>query len=129
MRLRSVHRIGGTVVTLLVVLALVAATIGAIFVFASRQATEESEQTVLLHTVERGDFEAFITEPGDVASSSNVEVRCRVKSLGSPGTPILKICEEGTNVKEGDFLVQFDDSVLQSDLLAQQIVVANDKAL
>ena len=45
------------------------------------------------------------------------------------GTPILRICDEGTNVEAGDFLIQFDDSVLQNELLAQKIVVANDKAL
>ena len=88
-----------------------------------------SNETLLLHRVAQSDFRAFVTEPGDVASSSNVELRCRVKSRGAPGTPILRICEEGTNVQPGDFLIQFDDSVLQSELLAQKITVASDKAL
>jgi len=39
----------------------------------------------------------------------------------------LKICEEGTIVEPDDFLVQFDDSVLQQDLLQQRIAVANDR--
>lgn len=88
----------------------------------------DSAQTVLLHRVERTDFEAFVTEPGDLVSSSNVEVRCQVKSRGSSGAFILKICEEGTRVEKGDFLVQFDDSSLQYEQIAQKIVVANDKS-
>lgn len=89
---------------------------------------EETQQEILLHRVERSDFEAFVTEPGDVVSSSNVDVRCEVKARGSAGTAIVKICDEGTQVKQGDFLVQFDDSVLQNELIAQKIVVANDKS-
>lgn len=113
----------------LLALACIVIVIAGVFAFWRRPDRPDADGEMLLYTVARSDFDAFVTEPGDVASSSNVEVRCRVKSHGSPGTPILKICDEGTVVKTGDFLVQFDDSVLQNDLLAQKIVVANDKAL
>jgi RND family efflux transporter MFP subunit len=102
---------------------------GAVWVFARQQNDDDADQTVLLHTVERSDFTAFVTEPGDVASSSNVEIRCRVRARGAAGTPILKIAEEGTSVIKDDPLIEFDDSVLQQDLLQQKILVANDKAL
>jgi HlyD family secretion protein len=92
------------------------------------QAKAESESTVLLHSVQREDFVAFVTEPGDVDSSSNVDVRCLVESRGTSGTSIVKICDEGIRVKEGDFLAQFDDSLLQQELISQKIVVAKDKA-
>lgn len=88
----------------------------------------QAEQTLLLHSVERSKFEAFVTEPGDIVSSSNVEVRCQVESRGSAGVTIVSLCEEGTEVKKGDLLIQFDDSVLQNELIAQQIVVAKDKS-
>ncbi|MBC8352789.1 MAG: HlyD family efflux transporter periplasmic adaptor subunit [Planctomycetes bacterium] len=128
MRSRNSHPRGNAVKTLVGVICVVA-IVGAAFAYLRQSPEPDSGQTLLLHTVEQSDFNAFVTEPGDVASSSNVEVRCRVKSRGAPGTPILRICDEGTNVKEGDFLIQFDDSVLQNELLAQKIVVANDKAL
>jgi RND family efflux transporter MFP subunit len=95
---------------------------------APKAGQDESGHTLLLHKVERGDFEAFITEPGQVNSSSNVEIRCRVKSPGSAGSAILKICKEGTQVKKDEFLVQFDDSVLQNNLLQQKILMANDES-
>ena len=122
----GVPRSGRSLIVLVVLTCLLAAGGGLLLL--SPGAPDEANQEILLHRVERSDFEAFVTEPGDVASSSNVDVRCQVKSRGSAGTAIVRICDEGTEVKEGDFLVQFDDSVLQNELIAQKIVVANDKS-
>ena len=102
--------------------------IGAVFYFWPSGNGDDDADSVLVYKVERLDFEAFATEPGNVTSASNVEVRCKVRSRGSAGTAILKIVDEGQPVQEGDFLVQFDDSLLQNEKLAQQIIVANDKA-
>lgn len=82
----------------------------------------------LTFEVYRGEFVASIVEPGDIESSSNVEIRCRVKSQGRAGTAILKIIPEGEMVKEGDFLCQLDDSVLRDQLIEQKIQVAKDRA-
>ena len=76
----------------------------------------------------RSEFVASVNEAGDIESSVNVEVRCAVKSKGSPGTAILKIIPEGTIVNEGDFVCQLDDSVLKDELTLQRISVAEDKA-
>ncbi|MDP7302275.1 MAG: HlyD family efflux transporter periplasmic adaptor subunit [Pirellulaceae bacterium] len=129
MNYRSSQRAGRAIVTFVVLIGVMVTISATVFFLANRQGHDDANESLLLHRVERSDFEAFVTEPGDVASSSNVEIRCRVKSRGSAGTAILKICEEGTIVKTGDDLIQFDDSVLQNELLAQRIVVANDKAL
>ncbi len=84
----------------------------------------------LMFEVVRGPFESTIIEPGDLESSSNVEIRCEVKSNnGGSGTAILNIVEEGTYVREGDSLVQFDDSSWQRELTTQKIRVANDRAM
>ena len=106
---------------------LVAVVIGAVYYYPKQTGKNNASQTILLHKVEKSDFEAFITEPGEVASSSNVEIKCLVKSHGSPGTAILKICKDGIRVKKGDLLIQFDDSLLQNQVLGQKIVVANDE--
>ncbi|MEC9095488.1 MAG: efflux RND transporter periplasmic adaptor subunit [Planctomycetota bacterium] len=82
----------------------------------------------MTHIVARSDFEAFVTETGDVASASNREVRCEVQALGTPGTLIIEIVDEGTYVEEGDFIVEFDSSALENDETAQKIVVANNNA-
>ncbi len=80
----------------------------------------------LTSIVKQGQFVSSITEPGDVQSSSNVEIRCRVRERG--GTPILKVVAEGTRVEAGDFLVQLDDSSFRDELVEQKIRVATDKA-
>ncbi len=74
----------------------------------------------------RADFVSTITESGDVESSSNVEIRCRVRERG--GSAILEIIEEGTMVEQGDFLVQFDDSGFRDEVIEQKIRVATDRA-
>jgi len=123
---RTLARSGRGAIVLVVAACILAVLVIAVVI--SMQGGNGNGQTIMLQTVERGDFEAFVTEPGDISSSSNVEIRCRVRSRGYSGTAILKICDEGTVVQPDDFLVQFDDSVLQQDLLAQKIVVTNDKA-
>lgn len=87
-----------------------------------------AEVMPLMHTVERGDFLHEITESGNVESASNVEIRCEVHSRGGGGTTILEIVPEGTYVKKDDFLVQFDDSVLDTDMTKQEIVCNTSKA-
>lgn len=82
----------------------------------------------LLFTAFRGEFVSAITESGEVESSSNVEIRCEVKSRGSGGTAIISIVPEGTFVNKGDFLVQFDDTTLKDRLIEQEILVAQNKA-
>ena len=88
------------------------------------------EVEVITHQVSRGRFQHDVTEPGEIESSANVEIRCEVRSRGngSGGTAIIEIVPEGTLVEEGDFLVKFDSSALESELLAQQIVVNTSKA-
>ena len=69
-----------------------------------------------------------VLERGEIESSSNVEVRCEVRSRNSSGVNILEIVPEGTWVEEGDFLVRLDDSALQTQLIQQQIVCSTSEA-
>lgn len=91
---------------------------------------QSQEIDVITHQVKRGRFQHDVTEPGEIESSANVEIRCEVRSRGSSsgGTAIIEIVPEGSQVEEGDFLLRFDSSALESELLAQQIVVNTSKA-
>jgi HlyD family secretion protein len=82
----------------------------------------------LFHTVEYADFIFTVVEPGEVESSSNVDVFCEVKSRNSSGTVILEIVPEGTWVETGDFICKLDDSELQNQLLKEQIDLNNADA-
>lgn len=68
-----------------------------------------------------------VWERGEIQSSSNVEVHCEVKS--ATGVSILEIVPEGTIVKAGDFLVRLDDTVLQRELIQQEIACSNSESL
>lgn len=79
--------------------------------------------------VTRGEFVSSVIESGDVDSSRNIELRCKVKTQGRQGTAILQIVPEGSIVKKDDFLVQLDDSLLVDQLTEQKIEAASDRAL
>jgi HlyD family secretion protein len=81
------------------------------------------------YRVEPGTFVHEVTERGEVESSNNIEVRCDVKSKTSGGVVIKKLIPEGTEVKEGDVLCEFDDTQLQDELIQQQITCNNSRAL
>jgi len=87
------------------------------------------ESGPMMHTVERGEFVHEITDRGNLESSSNVEIKCEVKSQGAAGTQILEVIPEGTYVQPGDILVKFDSSALEDERTKQQIVVHNAHAL
>jgi RND family efflux transporter MFP subunit len=76
----------------------------------------------------REPFVHTVLERGEVESSSNIEVRCQVRSRNSSGVNILEIVPEGTSAEAGDFLVRLDDSALQTQLIQQQIVCSNSEA-
>ena len=81
------------------------------------------EVSPLLEEAKVGLFKLEITEPGEVESAENIEIKSEVRSRGSSSVNILKIVPEGTMVKKGDFLVKLDDASLQKDLLKQRISV------
>ncbi|MEM9409858.1 MAG: HlyD family efflux transporter periplasmic adaptor subunit [Planctomycetota bacterium] len=113
---------------LLVGLFLCASAIASVMLFQNVSPSAASMDSMLTFEVFQGEFVASVNEAGDIESSVNTEIRCEVKSKGSPGTAILEIIEEGTMVQEGDFIGQLDDSVLNDELTLQRIAVAEDKA-
>jgi HlyD family secretion protein len=105
---------------------LIAAGSGAWWWLQHRGATDGS--SILLHTVEPGDFELTVTERGEVESDDVTEVRSLVKSNNTAGMSILRIVPEGTEVKKGDFLVELDSSALNAERLTQQVAVNTAQA-
>lgn len=69
-----------------------------------------------------------VLERGEIESSSNVEIRCQVRSRNSSGVNIIEIVPEGATVKKDEFLVRLDDSGLQQELIQQQIICSNSES-
>lgn len=91
---------------------------------AARAKTDLASLTTVPVTV--GEFVEEITASGEVESSSNVIVRCEVRTTA--GVAILRLVDEGTYVREGDFLMRLDDSHLQQRLITRQIDVNTSRA-
>ncbi len=110
-------------------LTLIIATLGGGAWWWNNQGTQEDTTDAILHEVGRRDFRLDITERGEIKSGGVTEVRSLVKSKSTTGTAILRIVPEGTQVQEGDFLVELDSSALKEELTTQKISYNSAKAL
>lgn len=117
----------GLVPVFLLVLALCAAGGGAWWWLGRGEYRQTTD--AILHTVTRDDFTLEVTERGEIQSGGVTEVRSLVKSKNAAGFAILRIVPEGTQVKEGDFLVELDSASLQEELTTQKISYNSAKAV
>ena len=125
---RKLNRGAAGLVTLLFVLLAAAASVGGYYWWTAQQ-QKKSGTDAILHTVSRSDFVHQVTERGEILSSGVTEIRSEVKSKNQPGVAILRIIPEGSDVKEGDFLVELDSSALDAEYTTQQIMVNTAEAL
>lgn len=85
--------------------------------------SEATDASLVLHEMSREDFELTITERGELEAAGVTEIRSEVKTENQPGLAILRVVDEGTQVKAGDFLVELDSSALEAEQTAQQNLV------
>jgi multidrug efflux pump subunit AcrA (membrane-fusion protein) len=100
--------------------------------FLWRGSKSGAEEKVILTEVVLAPYEHIVLEQGEVESSSNVEIRCEVKSRGAGsggGTAILWVIPEGTIVNQDEVLVELDSSALDQEFQQQQIVCNTSAAL
>lgn len=93
------------------------------------RAGRQASTTAILHRVARNHFVHEITERGEIESAGVTEIRSQVKTKNTPGIAILRIVEEGTQVKQGDFLVELDSSAMEAERTTQQIAVNTTEAM
>jgi HlyD family secretion protein len=117
-----------TTVTATALVAVILATGGGLWLWL-QSGDSSDDENILLHKVQRDDFELTITERGEIDAFDVTEIRSLVKSNNTAGNAILRIVPEGTLVKKGDFLVELDSSALASQRTSQQILVNDAKAL
>ncbi len=119
-------RHGGAALWILVLL--IGTAIGGWYWFDPLNTNSISEgHDAILHEVSRNDFELIINERGTVESSGSTEIRSEVQS-NNAGVAILRIIEEGSKVKEGDFLVELDSSPLLTQRTLQLVKVNTAEA-
>jgi HlyD family secretion protein len=95
----------------------------------TRDDGSKRDANIVLHEVVREDFKLDVTERGEIESAGVTDVVSEVKTKNTPGVSILKIIPEGTEVKQGDWLVELDASAFKEERNAQQILVNTAQAL
>ncbi|MHC4561953.1 MAG: efflux RND transporter periplasmic adaptor subunit [Planctomycetota bacterium] len=101
------------------VLALLAG--GAVAVWLGGKGTSEQ---VAVFVAKRGPLTISVRESGQISSRDPVVLKSEVKGR----TAILSLATEGSDVEEGDMLVELDASELEELKVQQQIRVANGEA-
>ena len=74
-------------------------------------------EATLTHTIARGDLSVVVTEQGGLESSSNKEIKCKVRGQAT----VLWVIETGTDVKPGDELVRLDSSTIEDNISTKKI--------
>jgi multidrug resistance efflux pump len=110
--------------------AVIAGTSGAYFHFRN---PNEKRADLVTYKVHPDRLELTIVERGTLESAKNIDVYCNVKSgarggATSASTSIKWVIDDGSSVKNGDLLVDLDDSGLQDQLKNQKIAVDNAEA-
>ena len=82
-----------------------------------RDTSSEDLSTTLTHTISRGDLSVMVTEQGMLESSSNKEIKCKVRGQAT----VLWVIETGTDVKPGDELVKLDSSTIEDNISTKKI--------
>lgn len=74
--------------------------------------------------VQRGPLEISVVQRGNLAAKDSVSVVSEIEGT----TTVISLVKEGTFVKEGDLLVELDNSQIVEKKLAQEIAVQNADA-
>jgi multidrug resistance efflux pump len=83
------------------------------------------------HTIGRQNLQMTIVERGALESAENADIVCRVKARTQGSTiasTVRWLIDAGTEVKQGDKLIELDDAGLQDTLNTQQITVDQARA-
>lgn len=81
---------------------------------------------IATYRVDVGEFIIDISEKGEIQAANSASVGVPRRVYGS--TRITNIVEDGTMVKEGDFLVQFDTSEFENRVIERQNELENAQA-
>ncbi len=103
-----------------IIIALLAVVAGTAPLLSSALAPQDAVE-ILTHRVSRGDLDVTVTEDGTLESSSNIEIKCKVKG----GSTVIWVIETGTTVEAGDVLVELDTSQIEDNVTQKKISYEN----
>ena len=114
----------GSVGSIILIILATLAVLGFGFFFLKKQGNNAGSFNPLMSAAKKADFVAQVLDQGEIQSSENVEIRCLARARN--GTlAVIKVVQEGTLVKPGDFLVQLDATSFEKEQEQQKIALAN----
>ena len=114
----------GSVLPLFVLSIVLLALLGGGVWWAFGNRSKESAIQPILSEVFEGEFVAKVLDQGEIQSAENQEIVCQVGSRA--GTiEVIDVIDEGTQVKEGDWLVTLDKQGFEKELEQQRIAATN----
>lgn len=89
----------------------------------------QANGTLVYYSVGRADLPITVRERGALASQHETKIICELETVyGQYGTRILTLVPNGTPVKKGDLLVEFDSAPLRDRLATQEVTFEQAKA-
>lgn len=107
-----------------IVAAAVAVVVALVLLFSGRGAIDTAPNEEATFTVRQGPLTISIRESGTIQARDQVVLKSEVEGQ----TQIISLIPEGTQVQEGDLLVELDASALRDSRVDQQIRVQNAEA-
>ena len=84
---------------------------------------------LIVHKAKMEQLQLTVVERGALESADNREVTCRVKAGANAANLRIKwVIDDGAQVKQGERLMEIEDSALQDQLKAQKIVLDQARA-
>jgi HlyD family secretion protein len=87
-----------------------------------------SEQVLRTATVRRAEFDTVIVAAGRVESTQSTQVKCTLERVTGAAAAILKLVDDGSDVKKGQVLCELDSSEFTELVRSQTITVDQAKA-
>ncbi len=109
-----------------------AGAIASVWAISSLQSGQSvSNKSLVMYTVQSRDLPITVIERGNLESQSNVRILCEVDDVrndGVYGTPLVWIIPNGSSVKQGDLLAEFDSTAILTELDQQVLDTERSKA-
>ena len=93
-----------------------------------------SGPTLVYYKIATADLPIVVTERGNLESQQQTTIRCQVENIsysrnsGSNGTTILFIVPNGSQVEEGDLLIELDSAAIRDALDAETLEWQSDQS-
>ncbi|MCL2348856.1 MAG: HlyD family efflux transporter periplasmic adaptor subunit [Planctomycetaceae bacterium] len=86
------------------------------------------KSTPITFVAEKRLFSHVVSASGIIESSVNADVKCDLNNIDNWRPTIVEVVDEGTYVNAGDFLIRFDTSRIEEEIVVQSLMQSSNYA-